>query len=832
MRKLLAAFLLLVSLPALAQFTQGQVLTAAQLNNQFALYVPLTGATLTGPLTVPTLTVTGTTTLSSIATSNATITGGTISGLSSPIGFASGGTNAITATGATSSLQYLQGAANSVARSLTSKFQDMLNAKDFGATCNGTGTGDLTGIQATIAAAQILGGGNATLPAGNCVINGTLSVNSGNVKIVGAGRGLTTITQSSLTANTISFGGTAFDAGISDLTINQSGTPTAGYGILQTNGTGDIRVQNVRIQGTYYGVAQINTSVSGVLQLNNVDFSNIQADAMLLNGNSQFFASNVTSYSTVTGNCLRMLNSWGSYIVNMTCQSSAGAGINIAPTTGNTVTDAYFSNVEVDNTSGTGVNVDSSGGGSIYGLIFSNTRVGFGSGLGWSFNGPSTANITVNGSRAEKNVQDGLKILNVQDSSFINNQILGNSSTGTGYNGITISGGTGLTVNGNRVGPFFGTGNNQGYGISILSSFTGSMQIQNNELEGNLTGALNNASTSANISIAQNVGSGLFQIANNPQVYPSLWGTRSYYNWVVPNAGTWYDNALTIQNLSVDPTSHTSGNAAIRFADSVGGLERGAFGYSRVATGTIAGFGPDQLYVEVGNYNAGDPDDTDFQVLVDHVAGATYFPNTSLSAIHVESKTGNLDFNVQGSGTVNFGTIGGVPAEIDEAMTTTKGRIRERDNADNLAITTNVNLAGNQDNTSKPSWELVMGASLNAFQINQMPAGSTSPSTLPNLLNLDNNGNLTVKGRGIMPLYNTTGGGVNAPHMTTGSVALSSGSATVTLSGQVYTSSSSYTCTANDTTAAASVKVSQTSGTSITFTGTGTDTVQFICVGY
>lgn len=81
MKRILAFVLLLVCAAAHAQFTPGQVLTAAQLNNQFSLYVPLAGGTLTGPLTVPTL-----------ASSNVTITGGTISGLSSPVPQASGGT--------------------------------------------------------------------------------------------------------------------------------------------------------------------------------------------------------------------------------------------------------------------------------------------------------------------------------------------------------------------------------------------------------------------------------------------------------------------------------------------------------------------------------------------------------------------------------------------------------------------------------------------------------------------------------------------------------------------------------------------------------------------
>ncbi|MBR7955175.1 hypothetical protein KDW78_14945 [Burkholderia cenocepacia] len=93
-------------------------------------------------------------------------------------------------------------------------------------------------------------------------------------------------------------------------------------------------------------------------------------------------------------------------------------------------------------------------------------------------------------------------------------------------------------------------------------------------------------------------------------------------------------------------------------------------------------------------------------------------------------------------------------------------------------------------------------------------------------------GNISAAGTGSMPLYSTTGNGMNAPHMVQGSVALASGHATVKLTGlAVYASASSYTCTANDTTEANAVKVSQDSGTSITFTGTGTNRVQFLCAG-
>lgn len=57
-------------------------------------------------------------------------------------------------------------------------------------------------------------------------------------------------------------------------------------------------------------------------------------------------------------------------------------------------------------------------------------------------------------------------------------------------------------------------------------------------------------------------------------------------------------------------------------------------------------------------------------------------------------------------------------------------------------------------------------------------------------------------------------------------------SCSVTLSGTaVFTSSTSYTCVAADNTATDPVEVTQSSGTAVVFTGTGTDTLRYICVG-
>lgn len=69
-------------------------------------------------------------------------------------------------------------------------------------------------------------------------------------------------------------------------------------------------------------------------------------------------------------------------------------------------------------------------------------------------------------------------------------------------------------------------------------------------------------------------------------------------------------------------------------------------------------------------------------------------------------------------------------------------------------------------------------------------------------------------------------------HFVTGSATLSTGSATVTLTGSaIYSSSSSYFCFGSNQTAANAVKVTYSSGSSFTITGTGSDVINFICFG-
>ncbi|WP_186200805.1 glycosyl hydrolase family 28-related protein [Burkholderia gladioli] len=179
MRALFALALLAVSLVSNAQFVPGQVLTASQLNNAFATMLPRSGGTLTGALSGPTANFT------SGVFGSATISGGTIAGLSSPIGFASGGTNATTALGATAQLQFQQ--PSGVVRSVAAKLGDFVNALDYGATCTGAGN-DTAAIQAAVAT-----GKEVTLPPGTCVVTDAITLATQGQIVRGSGRKRTII---------------------------------------------------------------------------------------------------------------------------------------------------------------------------------------------------------------------------------------------------------------------------------------------------------------------------------------------------------------------------------------------------------------------------------------------------------------------------------------------------------------------------------------------------------------------------------------------------------------------------------------------------------------
>lgn len=113
----------------------------------------------------------------------------------------SGGATADPVYGFLSSIwaNYIQPAINAITRTVQSKLQEQISVLDFGATCNGTGTGDDAGFAAAIAALPQATNGQTggtilvpytgtTYPAtgGGCLLSSTLNLNAKNgISIVG-----------------------------------------------------------------------------------------------------------------------------------------------------------------------------------------------------------------------------------------------------------------------------------------------------------------------------------------------------------------------------------------------------------------------------------------------------------------------------------------------------------------------------------------------------------------------------------------------------------------------------------------------------------------------
>jgi hypothetical protein len=95
-------------------------------------------------------------------------------------------------------------------------------------------------------------------------------------------------------------------------------------------------------------------------------------------------------------------------------------------------------------------------------------------------------------------------------------------------------------------------------------------------------------------------------------------------------------------------------------------------------------------------------------------------------------------------------------------------------------------------------------------------------------------GSISASGTGTMPVYSNSGVAQAAAHMVTGTVAIN-GSGSVTLSGAaVFSSASSYTCTATlqaTSPSAFPVGVQIVSGSSFTVFGSSSGNVSYICVG-
>lgn len=146
-----------------------------------------------------------------------------------------------------------------------------------------------------------------------------------------------------------------------------------------------------------------------------------------------------------------------------------------------------------------------------------------------------------------------------------------------------------------------------------------------------------------------------------------------------------------------------------------------------------------------------------------------------------------------------------------------------------------LNMIGNKRLTANPTAVFVATDNASGGKIFRLDEGGVSLTNLTNFPFYADDGRTiygNLKAANIATTYDHSGTQQTNAHIVQDTVTLSSGTATVTLTGSaVFTSASSYTCVAEDDSALNVVKVTQTSGSSITFTGTGTDVIRYIAIG-
>src|SRR6202030_672947 len=114
--------------------------------------------------------------------------------------------------------------------------------------------------------------------------------------------------------------------------------------------------------------------------------------------------------------------------------------------------------------------------------------------------------VAVGQSRVSGNAQNGILVQPGPVNILVENSFITNHSaqaSGTSHGIAIASNATHVMVQGNRVGPEFNGGNNQGFGVSINGGTSDFIVVKGNDLQGNVTNAINNGGPSGTHNIIE-----------------------------------------------------------------------------------------------------------------------------------------------------------------------------------------------------------------------------------------------------------------------------------------------------------------------------------------
>jgi hypothetical protein len=407
------------------------------------------------------------------------------------------------------SINYQSSAAGSVARSYQSKLGDTVSVLDFGA--DPTGAVDSTAaIQSAITAAS-----NIYIPTGTYSISGTISIVNGQY-VHGDGEQKTIINENNMTVTAISLSGAIFPE-LSNLGINYIGTPGTNTAAIYSSAANS-HIHDIKTYNSYNAIEVTSGSAQffDAIQLTNYvnagmfihDVNDVYTSHFIFNaGNSTNgaiggirLANKAEAINFTDGDVLLGVH-------GMTTDAAAN-------TIGNRPAYNRFLNVYFDSASNTEVSLNNTVETEFIGCWFSGGRSGTGfQGL----NLLTTDSISFINSEFFNNGRDGAYVgAGSVRTTFIGDKFESNSVTAGNAvaHGLQFAqNATDFTVTNSIMHNGLYTGV-QSYGL-FLDTGTNNFTITNNDLTGNATGAMIDASGNVNKTISGNIGYALFTTNQN-----------------------------------------------------------------------------------------------------------------------------------------------------------------------------------------------------------------------------------------------------------------------------------------------------------------------------
>lgn len=369
-------------------------------------------------------------------------------------------------------------------------------------------TDDTAAIQAALTASGSAGGGVVYAPRGDYVVSGGLSIPQ-NVVFRGAGSGTNLIVADTGTLDlfTMNWGSEAHNFKI---TGPAQGVKADGWTFSGASLAG-VSISGIRAIGMPNGIKFAGAGCT-LCRVQESEFRDLKPSTgvlMQIDGGDDL----VIDHLVTDNNPANPLPARGIYITNsgyvsLRTVSTLRVGTGLLVTGGFSieVLESHF-----DNDESYGIAIIPSAGSVVSRLRFTHTWACSAKSVGVFINGAAglVDDILFEGLYAKLNAGHGMWVEAASNIQVLNSSITNNNTDNVGANGIVVTGDAGsdhLSILNSRIGCLPGLDCHQGFGVYALAGPTDYLQVKNNDLVGNTSGAIFNEATGAHNILQENLG--------------------------------------------------------------------------------------------------------------------------------------------------------------------------------------------------------------------------------------------------------------------------------------------------------------------------------------